>query len=402
MAFAVAYTPSFSGCCATARLVPGLDSISQAVTILSPVQCLRYSFNRRNLCNFNGFRGTKLQQSSSSKLGTCHDDDDSTNCQSALDAYRLAQWPASEPAAPLDVEIAAFCIPHDMSVTSASVSQSTTVEDTCVTAVEPPAFAVVEHLPFSRRASLLSYLDGCLHSRRSSQENQKLNVPVSSQFAPALAHGLEIMDAGVQSSAFMAKFESNNVVHFAWAGASGCLVIRDREVIFRSYQEQTPQDALENMYRFPSNLYTHEKRQRHERAGSNGVDHHFDSFDSLNRHWESSALDGCVQSTFLELQDGDLIIAGSQALFANISESQIISFVRPVADSNDPTLAIANATCLGSFRNDDVSFITYYLAHLADNFATSSEAKPILLFPFPPSPYLDDITVIAASCSFAR
>jgi hypothetical protein len=85
---------------------------------------------------------------------------------------------------------------------------------------------------------------------------------------------------------------------------------------------------------------------------------------------------------------------------------QLLSFVRPVEDPNDATLALANATCLGSWRTDDVSFVSYMLAHLAHTFATSRTAKQLLAHPFPPgtdgAPFFDgDLTVIAASCSFA-
>lgn len=39
----------------------------------------------------------------------------------------------------------------------------------------------------------------------------------------------------------------------------------------------------------------------------------------------------------------------------------MLSFVRPVVDSYDATLAIANATCLGTFRTDDVEFVRFVL-----------------------------------------
>jgi hypothetical protein len=85
----------------------------------------------------------------------------------------------------------------------------------------------------------------------------------------------------------------------------------------------------------------------------------------------------------------------------------MLSFVRPVVDSYDATLAIANATCIGTWRTDDVHFVSYMLAHLAHTFATSPTAKQLTAYPFPPgtegAPFFDgDLTVIAASCSYAR
>lgn len=294
----------------------------------------------------------------------------------------------------LELDIATFCIPNEGPNFSKAPPAVTTVDDLCVTATDPSLFAVVEHMAPSRRASLLSYISDSLtshhhHSRRLTQESPQKACKLLEHM---LARGLDMMDAGVQCSALVAYFEPDYYFHVAWAGASGCLVLRDRDVIFRSYSAQNPYQALEDLYN-ESGASTSNDEQSSVSE--------FASTESNNCHWESSTLDGCVKSTVLQIQEGDLIIAGTQALFSNLSERQILSFLRPVPDANDATLAVANATCLGSFRTDDVSFISYYLAHLADNYATSLQARPLLPFPFPPSPFLDHVLVVAASCSSA-
>lgn len=106
-----------------------------------------------------------------------------------------------------------------------------------------------------------------------------------------------------------------------------------------------------------------------------------------------------MNAEFIELEDNDLIIVGTDGFFANVNEEQILAFVRPVPDAEDKTLALAGNLCLGSWRRDDVDFIAYYLAIIALNFATANNSKPNLPFPFPPSPHVDDITVMCAACS---
>lgn len=146
-------------------------------------------------------------------------------------------------------------------------------------------------------------------------------------------------------------------------GSCGLLVVRDDRIVYRSYPTNSA-DALINYLTYTSATSNH--------------------------------------SDFFELQENDLILAGSDGVFSNLTEAQILSFVRPVAtDRIDKTLAIANNTCLGAWTSDDVDFISYYLANLAMNFATAPNSKPFVNYPFPPSPNPDDVTVLSVSCSFS-
>mmetsp|Transcript_6324 Transcript_6324/g.13480 ORF Transcript_6324/g.13480 Transcript_6324/m.13480 type:complete len:322 (+) Transcript_6324:151-1116(+) len=256
---------------------------------------------------------------------------------------------------PLDVEVAAFCIPRDNREPSHSI-------------ISGSAFALVDCDCSHTREECVSALWEQLQTTRS----------VNSRLSRALSNASQQGTRTTASiSALLAEFGAENgVLRVASTGLVGLCVIRERDVVFRSYQVESPEVAFE---------------------------HTFES-----AAWEGQVCSSAdVESTFFEMEDGDLLVAGSPELFANVSEEQMLSFVRPVPpDAHDSTLALANATCLASFRTDDVEFISYYLAHLAYNFATSSNAKQLTRFPFPPGtegqPYFrGDVTVIAASCSSA-
>lgn len=172
---------------------------------------------------------------------------------------------------------------------------------------------------------------------------------------------------------------STNVLRLASVGATGLLLVRNDEVVYRSY----PSNA--------SSLIDHLPRPVSKDAEMHVQ---YDSYAHLQAE--------NVHVDFLELQEDDLVLAGTDGLFANLSELQMLAFVRPVPDRLDKTLAIANHTCLGSWTSDDVDFISYYLAILAANFSTAPNSPPSdLRYPFPPSPHLDDVTVLCVSCSFS-
>jgi hypothetical protein len=292
---------------------------------------------------------------------------------------------------PLDIELAA----HHISAGNGSVSLSGGDEPRCFH-LGTDGFAVVEHMPAPHGERLLSHLADRLqasHSVAGAGSIQELGT--------VLARGLEFTDAGVQSSALVVQFAPDtNILRVAWAGACGLIVLRDRELLFQSFVRQSPWEGLERaFYRNDTESSARKHDRLGERKSSTRSTSHGTS--EADRHWESTYLDSCVQAAFVELEDGDLVLGGSQSFFANLSETQIVSFVRPVPDPNDKTLAIANSTSLGSFRTDDVTFISYYLSHLAYNFATSETARPLLVYPFPPSPVFEDVTVIAAACSFS-
>lgn len=230
-----------------------------------------------------------------------------------------------------------------------------------------------------------------------------------------LITGLEWYAAPPTTSALLIQCTSN-ILRAAWVGACGFVVIRDGTVAYRSYSETPVRDVFETVLNTKNVTSPEEKaksavKREYLPAGGrrNGISATGDylaatSIDrrsaGVNRDSLLTADD--VQCDYFPLEENDLIIAGSDGLFANITEEQILAFVRPVKDPLDPTLALANATCLGSWTTDDVTFISYYLAHLAHNFATAEHSAPILPFPFPPSPHFDDVTALVASCSLAR
>jgi hypothetical protein len=236
---------------------------------------------------------------------------------------------------------------------------------------DPSAFAIVEHMPATQAQSLLAHLHDMAHLK---------DIGIST----LLTRELCAVGAGAEASVLFANLLSPpNVLRVSWVGACGLVVIRDCDILWRSYSIGSGvRESLEHTLQSSSVAPT-----------------------------ERPALLHCcpeVQSAFVELQDGDLIVAGSQSLWSSLSEEQILSYVRPVKDATgyDATLAMANSTCLGSWRVDDASFIAYMLAHLGDNFANATNARPLpLLNPFSlphPSAFVGDMTVIAASCSFAR
>lgn len=162
---------------------------------------------------------------------------------------------------------------------------------------------------------------------------------------------------------------STNILRLASVGACGLLLIRDDTIHYRSYPH-TASTLIDHVSPLP-----------------------------LSEESNTKSPTQYIHSDFIELQDNDLILAGSDGLFANLTDLQILAFVRPVPDKIDLTLSIANNTCLASWTSDDVDFISYYLANLANNFASAVYAPSILRYPFPPSPHLDDVTVLSISFS---
>lgn len=77
-----------------------------------------------------------------------------------------------------------------------------------------------------------------------------------------------------------------------------------------------------------------------------------------------------IGSAVLEVQDGDVVIAGSDGFFANVSERQVLALLRPTDSAYDTSLSIANNTCLATWTSDDPVYLAYMLAHLAWTFAS--------------------------------
>lgn len=200
-----------------------------------------------------------------------------------------------------------------------------------------------------------------------------------------LASAIDAFGAPPQFSALITHI-SSGMLRAAWVGTCGFVLIRDDEIQYRSYGNELGTAALENLFEEEA-----EEQLPHLKM--------LTRFSTQSRSPTSVDV-STIQTDFFELQPDDLIIAGSDGLFSNVSEKQMVAFVRPVPDAEDSTLAIANNTCLGSWRYDDVQFISYYLAIIAVNFSTAIHSKPYLSFPFPPSPHLDDVTVLTAACPF--
>lgn len=188
----------------------------------------------------------------------------------------------------------------------------------------------------------------------------------------------------------------DDVLRVAWLGCCGFVLIRDDAIFFRSYGAPPGAPAMERLIH--SNCPS--SGTISPRIPSNVVDTPV-SIAATHRSDTPFTIDTTsIQTDFIQLQDNDLIIAATDGFFSNVTEDQIVAFVRPVPDSYDATLAIANNTCLGSWRYDDVEFIAYYLAIIAANFATVRTMQSYLPFPFPPGPRLDDITVMCVSASY--
>jgi hypothetical protein len=281
--------------------------------------------------------------------------------------FDASHW-YSDPAIALDFEVAAHSIPAERQ--KPSVSDTARTHAGYFATTEPSAFSVVEHIPFVQRQSLLELL----------QEESRLD---DADLSTRLARGLCTVGAGPDALALVANLASPpNVLRVAWVGKCGVIVIRDCEVIWRSYTaENGMRESLEHALLSPPSSPS---------PGPNVLC-------CLSE----------IQSAFVELVDGDLIIAGSQSMWSSLSEQQILSFVRPVNDATgyDATLSMANSTCLGSWRVDEPNFISYMLAHLGDNFANATHARPLSVlnpfrFPDNPTSTLDDVIVIAAACSF--
>lgn len=85
---------------------------------------------------------------------------------------------------------------------------------------------------------------------------------------------------------------------------------------------------------------------------------------AAGRPWERRSLPP-IGSAALEVQDGDVVVAGSDGFFANVSERQVLALLRPTDTAHDSTLSIANNTCLATWTSDDPVYLAYMLAHLA-------------------------------------
>lgn len=285
------------------------------------------------------------------------------------------------PPTPLDVDIASFSLPSPVAAPATPVRAG---DEPPAHAIAASSFAISSRLPPRARAAL-----------RAALTPPPAPPPrPSERLRAALAAGGPGAAAG---AALLVDFApSDAVMRVAWAGACGFVVLRSNDVVFRTHCVGTA------CARMPL-----------ERALGGGGDGDGGGGGDGGRETKSEGSGPVRGSRLAEvhaaevaLADGDLILAGSHAVFANLSERQMVAFVRPVDSMEDAQLAIANATCLGTWRTDDPEFISYMLVHLAHTFATSPTAAQLPPQDFPPGthgvPFCEgDLTVIAASCSFA-
>lgn len=277
--------------------------------------------------------------------------------------------------------------PLDIEQSSHHISNNDVQTDYHFVNSELGVMALVDYPSNSQTSSpalhMLEYIE-----KRLQQTTQYSHEPAI-DLRTVLASAIHVFGAPPGFSALIVHTTSN-IVRAAWVGACGFILVRDDAIVYRSYGEQVGKKALEHLLTDAPEEYLPD----HQPSGGYTPNH-------IPSRRPPTCVDvASIQSDYLEVQDNDLVIAGSDGFFSNVSEKQVMAFVRPVQDLEDPTLAIANNTCLGSWRYDDVQFISYYLAIIATNFATATNSRPHLPFPFPPSPHLDDVTVLCASCTF--
>lgn len=298
--------------------------------------------------------------------------------QMTIDTSRAQRGSPTAGSPALELDLSSHAIPSD-ALHQADASRPNSRWSN-VYVMRDMGFCIAEHMSVECRKLVLDQL-------MSNPSND--GADNSDDLSARLARALAAANAGPSASVLVAIFRPDGVLRVAWAGTAGLVIIRGGEFVFRTYARKEVRDSLEEMFRQDKHVL-------------GGVRFPFCSQVPVQEGAGSTTSEQLVSicSTELHLEDGDLLLSGSQALFSNLSEHQMKSFVRPVEDKNDPTLAIANATCLGSWTTDDPDFVSYYLAHLADNYANSAKAEPLLSYPFPPSPNLDDIVVVAGACSY--
>ncbi|KAI0565806.1 PPM-type phosphatase [Gracilaria domingensis] len=277
------------------------------------------------------------------------------------------------------IELAAHTIPLDDDAPM----------DHTFTRSESPALAIVDYAEASANGPLM--LEYIRH--RMSRSHLYGPHQPQSDLRAILAAALSAYGSPPSFSALLVD-TAHDFLHIAWVGSCGFVVVRDDAIVYRSYGDRLGRPALEHALEEAG-----DSRPLHTTSTATPLTP--DSLAARKRPHRDTVSTSDIHVDYFSLQDNDLVIAGTDGFFSNVSERQILAFVRPVPDAEDPTLAIANATCLGSWRYDDAHFISYYLAIIAANFATATNSEPYLPFPFPPSPHLDDVTVACISCSFA-
>ncbi|GJQ15921.1 hypothetical protein GpartN1_g7712.t1 [Galdieria partita] len=134
------------------------------------------------------------------------------------------------------------------------------------------------------------------------------------------------------------------------------------------------------------------------------------AYESNSPKEELSYLSSHIRYKEISVQEDDLVIIGNRGFLWNISNEQIIAYLRPVSNSFDSTLSIANYTSLGHFRQDDPRMISYMLSHIAYDFADNGSFQSLdyprnnrLLFPTSSLYPISNIHLVACiSCIVRR
>ncbi|GAB0489480.1 hypothetical protein MMPV_000699 [Pyropia vietnamensis] len=169
-----------------------------------------------------------------------------------------------------------------------------------------------------------------------------------------LAESLSRVSRPLSASALLVSLD-HGVLRSAYVGTCAYVVLRGETIIHRSPRAGSVA-ALERAFSAGA-------RAGASSSGSGVVG------SSGGRDWDRRLPP--IGSAALEVQDGDVVIAGSDGFFANVSERQMLALLRPTEnDAHDSSLSIANNTCLATWTSDDPVFLAYMLAHLAWSFAS--------------------------------
>lgn len=169
-----------------------------------------------------------------------------------------------------------------------------------------------------------------------------------------LADSLSRVSRPLSASALLVSLD-HGVLRSAYIGTCAYVVLRGETIIYRSPRAGSVA-ALERAFStsVPAGASS---------SGSSRVD------SAGGRGWDRRLPP--IGSAVLEVQDGDVVIAGSDGFFSNVSERQVLALLRPTEnDAHDSSLSIANNTCLATWTSDDPVYLAYMLAHLAWTFAS--------------------------------
>mmetsp|Transcript_13833 Transcript_13833/g.24801 ORF Transcript_13833/g.24801 Transcript_13833/m.24801 type:complete len:337 (-) Transcript_13833:160-1170(-) len=175
------------------------------------------------------------------------------------------------------------------------------------------------------------------------------------------------------SSVLCKVIQDQSVMEIAWIGSAGWMLLRDG-IIQGEWVAPFPSKSLEKCFELHDSEYKQDNRAHQN-----------------------------VQFQRIALQDGDLIILGSDGFFDNLGDEQLMAYLRPMPEKHSWFSAdLVDARppiCLATWTSDDPVFLSYMLAHLAHNFACNSGAKSYLGRRFVRPATNDDVSVLVAAVS---